>query len=922
MKYNESNGSKWWKIDFHVHTPASDDYGRGDAQIKNHTTEEEILKSAMSAELDAILIADHNSGEWIDKLKTKYQEIKEDTVKPEWFRELIVLPAVEITIDGSGNRSHLLAVFAPSCNSNKITGVLGACGITTNYGDDQNTFSTKSFDDVVKIIKEHDGIAIPAHIDKTKGLLEGQQTINPGMRNTLNSLIAAEFCNPDAFVSADLELKKEIDKLAILGGSDAHKPGEIGNHSSWIKVCKPTKEELELALIDKDFCVINQKENPNIIPDIFVKSLEIKEMKYCGRNPNNPFKMVFHPHFNAIIGGRGSGKSTALEAIRITARRIDELKEIPAIKENLDKFMSRLKDGVMLDNTKLILEINRRDKEYRLFWNADSTGKTIEEKNENGDWIPQETGNLQERFPLSIYSQKQINELSKNPKGLLEIIDRSHEVNRAEWDEKWRQLKSKFMLLREQRREINRQLKLAPEIQAKLNDVINDLKQYEEHGHGEILKNYQIKIQQFNAFPLDDNSINSLANKIIEAANSTVQNDFPEFQIQKDPAIDELKKIYSETATELNDVKTKLSALAEKVVNISETRKSKLEQTNWYKSVVATYQAYNELVKEYKKKDSNIDLNIYSRWVQQRAQLQQEMTRIKNLQKETENIQRESTQIYKQFIALRKELFESRKKFIDEATKDTSFVKMELIPFGDTSNIESEFRNLLGLDAFSFQSSILDDETKAGLLYELFDWEKNGVEHNKLLKIIDGFKNSIITPPDNIHEKFKNKLMAIRKDHPANFDQLLCWWPEDQLQVKYSQDGKKGKFEDLEKGSAGQKAAAILAFLLTYDDKPLIIDQPEDDLDNALIYDLIVRQIHSSKNKRQLIIVTHNPNIVVNGDAELVHIMEFKDGQVQVADQGGLGEKNIRNAICEIMEGGITAFKNRYKRITAGENYV
>jgi hypothetical protein len=94
------------------------------------------------------------------------------------------------------------------------------------------------------------------------------------------------------------------------------------------------------------------------------------------------------------------------------------------------------------------------------------------------------------------------------------------------------------------------------------------------------------------------------------------------------------------------------------------------------------------------------------------------------------------------------------------------------------------------------------------------------------------------------------------------------------------------------------------------------MDQPEDDLDNALIYDLVVRQIHANKNRRQLIIVTHNPNIVVNGDAELVHALKFERGQVQLHLQGGLEEESVRNAICDIMEGGREAFEKRYKRIT------
>lgn len=135
------------------------------------------------------------------------------------------------------------------------------------------------------------------------------------------------------------------------------------------------------------------------------------------------------------------------------------------------------------------------------------------------------------------------------------------------------------------------------------------------------------------------------------------------------------------------------------------------------------------------------------------------------------------------------------------------------------------------------------------------------------------------------------------------------------LRVRYAKDPSSGKFEVLEKGSAGQKAAAILAFLPSHGDEPLIIDQPEDDLDNASIYDLIVHQIHENKERRQLIIVTHNPNIVVNGDSELVHVMKYKGGQVQIDKQGGLEESDIREAICTIMEGGRQAFENRYNRL-------
>lgn len=124
------------------------------------------------------------------------------------------------------------------------------------------------------------------------------------------------------------------------------------------------------------------------------------------------------------------------------------------------------------------------------------------------------------------------------------------------------------------------------------------------------------------------------------------------------------------------------------------------------------------------------------------------------------------------------------------------------------------------------------------------------------------------------------------------------------------------KFTSITKGSAGQKSAAILAFLLSHGEEPIIVDQPEDDLDNALIYNIIVKQIHENRTRRQIIMVTHNPNIVVNGDADMINVLHFTGGQVSLKVSGGLSDRAIRTEVCDIMEGGQEALYKRYKRIS------
>lgn len=133
------------------------------------------------------------------------------------------------------------------------------------------------------------------------------------------------------------------------------------------------------------------------------------------------------------------------------------------------------------------------------------------------------------------------------------------------------------------------------------------------------------------------------------------------------------------------------------------------------------------------------------------------------------------------------------------------------------------------------------------------------------------------------------------------------------MQVKYRVPS--GDFSPIHHASAGQKTSAILSFLMAYGTEPLILDQPEDDLDNALIYELIVKQLRENKARRQIIVVTHNPNIVVHGDAEWVLPLKIHKGSITENSPGGLQEISVREAVCDIMEGGVEAFKQRYRKI-------
>ena len=120
--------------------------------------------------------------------------------------------------------------------------------------------------------------------------------------------------------------------------------------------------------------------------------------------------------------------------------------------------------------------------------------------------------------------------------------------------------------------------------------------------------------------------------------------------------------------------------------------------------------------------------------------------------------------------------------------------------------------------------------------------------------------------------------------------------------------------------SLGQKCTAILALILAADELPVIIDQPEDDLDNEFVFKELVPLLRKVKEKRQIIIVSHNANIPVNGDAELIVPLEVKEGRgrQKIVDDvlavGPLDSKAVQYSVEQIMEGSEEAFRRRSEK--------
>ncbi len=121
------------------------------------------------------------------------------------------------------------------------------------------------------------------------------------------------------------------------------------------------------------------------------------------------------------------------------------------------------------------------------------------------------------------------------------------------------------------------------------------------------------------------------------------------------------------------------------------------------------------------------------------------------------------------------------------------------------------------------------------------------------------------------------------------------------------------KFKDIASLSKGQQCTAILDIIMLDNKDPLIVDQPEDNLDNSFITKNLVDGVRHNKNSRQYIFATHNANIPVFGDAELIVTLHEDDGQGKADDDGigSIDDENVKNNVINILEGGAKAFKMR-----------
>ena len=915
------NGARWWKFDLHTHTPASEDYGKGSEQeaLKCRTPEEWLL-DYMRAGIDCVAVTDHNSGAWIDDLRRALGEL--DSKQPDGYRPIHLFPGVEISVNGG---VHLLAILGSDKTTSDVDSLLGAAGFSATKGSSEDVTS-KSFGDVVAAVVGAGGIAIPAHVDQDNGLfgLQGN-TLSKALSSS--GIFAMEVLD-SAFSKPPVYSEKKLDWTEVLG-SDSHHPSGSpgqhypGSHFTWVKMSSPSLEGLRLALLDGKLSVRRCEDetgDPNRHAPLVLESIEVSGARYMGRA--QAFTVGLNPWLNAIVGGRGTGKSSLIEFLRLALRRDAELPE--ELKPEFDKYatvyLSRDDGGLLADDAAIRVVYRKNGSRFRVQWNPAGDLDAIQEESDGG-WRRTE-GYIAQRFPIRMYSQKQIFQLARTPLALLKVVDDAPEVDRRSWKNRWKEEESRFLSLHAKAREIEAGLAEETRLKGELDDVRRKLAIFEAAGHSEILKSFQKRRRQQRAAESWEEDWADAGNRLSQVAGELVPDPFEEATLDSESKEDaQLYEIAITARDRLVAVRESVEKLAGEADEIfSEWRRAK-EGSAWNNAVDAAVQAYNALQERLSDEGAG-DPAAYGELVQRQQVIEQRLKELRDRKKQVESLQEQAAASLRRLLEIRRKLTESRCAFLQAVLSDNPYVRIHVVPYGARETVETEFRHLLQREGGGFEKDI-GSSGSGGLLGKIY---REGSDSGKIEIALADMKQKIRAIAAGSHDpnSLADQRFATHIDRlqPEVLDRLDFWFPEDSLDVQYSTSGDGKNFRSIEEGSPGQRTAALLAFLLSYGKEPLILDQPEDDLDNHLIYELIVTQLREVKRQRQIIVVTHNSNIVVNGDAELVLALAARTGQTQKECEGSLQEVNVRDTICDVMEGGRDAFEQRYRRIALEGRHV
>ncbi|MCY4234610.1 MAG: hypothetical protein OXE59_12840 [Bacteroidetes bacterium] len=352
-----------------------------------------------------------------------------------------------------------------------------------------------------------------------------------------------------------------------------------------------------------------------------------------------------------------------------------------------------------------------------------------------------------------------------------------------------------------------------------------------------------------------------------------------------------------------------LESLYEKI------RSDQLE--NWKPDYDQFRSEYDALIKEMENKGR--DLTNHEKLIQERVRLEYEKSLLDNVADELNQVEEKIKNVQIEMQQIHQKRYNARMKIAQALEEADADVRLQIHAFGDRNDFENrrdqwfggtglQERDWLVLCDYVFST---DDQVLYNLqkLFEALRTDINlSVGKGRSIDANDSQVASLVG-----HTALtKHFFNAIAKVDYNRIDEMESFLPEDSVHAEVR--GKDGMFKTIDTGSVGEKSTAIISLLLSAGNQPIFIDQPEDDLDNQYVYNIIVDLLRRQKFKRQILIATHNANIPVNGDAELIVALGAEDKVGKVMGAGSIDSSQIKKLVTTILEGSAEAFRLRRQR--------
>jgi len=782
---------------------------------------------------------------------------------------------------------HLLCVFERGSSLDAVDRAIGACGIIA-----RTAASPVGDLDALELLEKSEqwgALCIAAHVAGPGGLLKqlsGQSRIRAWRSEYLHAVAL-----PGPVSDAPTDLRPILENRnpdyerhhppAVVNATDVSAPEDFAQARAW---CEVKMSEISLAGLRHAFLDPQSRVRITGDPEPLERT-ELVAIRWDGGFLDG-ITLPLNDNLNVLVGGRGAGKSTLVESVRYVL-------ELEPAGESAAREHAGIVRNVLRSGTRIALLV-RSHRPSRAEYVVE---RTVPNPPVVRDAV---TGRVLDLRPsdvaprTEVYGQHEISEIARSPDRRTRVLERFVEHNPDLADRK----KGVTRALADSRRRLldgERDLLGVTERLEALPGLEETLKRYKSAGVEERLAERSVLVREEALLRSAEERLDPF-----ETLGRDLRTELPldrtfvsEGALAELPGADTLRALdgilsgldvdLDETAQRLEAAITRARSGIHDVRKRWDIRREKVEN------------AYQRILRDLQK--DHVDGAEFIRLRQQIEVLRPLHDQRAALQRSLDALRERRRALLVEWEDLKAQEFRGLERAAKKVTRRLrGRVNVGVRHAADRESLLALLRNHVG-----------------GRLKEACDQ----LEQRPQLSLTE-LAEAMRAGPIELQQRFGIGGAAAQRLAEASPETIMLIEELDlpsltEVELNVARDGDDEHWQPLDALSTGQKATAILLLLLLESDAPLVVDQPEDDLDNRFIAEGIVPRMREEKRMRQFVFSTHNANIPVLGDAELIVGLSATGDQSEVASGhlGSIDMKSVRDLVEELLEGGHDAFEQR-----------